>query len=383
MEYSPVQVRNTSGITHGFNDFTSDNSPKHSLHNPTNYQSTHSTPSHDQESAVSDCESFSSGVSSSQFPSFNDGLIRLFEGYRVHDLIKRRFIYGLGLLGKQATVVDIHRNSYSGVLEQARMQSFQIIAKATEKKSGGDANVKFGWYGGTRDEICEIMKHGFSARMVANSNGLYGSGIYLSPDDSPIECVKKLNVDKDGLRHLLLCRIILGKSEVVHPGSDQYHPSSEEFDSGIDNLSSPKKYIVWSTHMNTHILPEYVISFRAPPCLKGYSRIPESLRMPTSPWMPFPALISALSKFLPPTTTKLIIKHYRDHRAKKISRQELIQQVRKIAGDKLLISVIKTFRAKILATPSKSEQRMVQNGVENGMNYDEKRDSMEELIMPV
>lgn len=81
--------------------------------------------------------------------------------------------------------------------------------------------------------------------------------------------MKKLSVDKDGLRHLLLCRLILGKSEVVHPGSDQCRPSSEEFDSGMDNLSSPKKYILWSTHMNTHILPEFVISFRAPSRLKG------------------------------------------------------------------------------------------------------------------
>lgn len=81
--------------------------------------------------------------------------------------------------------------------------------------------------------------------------------------------VEGSNADEDGLRHLLLCRVILGRLEVVHPGSEQYHPSSEEFDSGVDNPFAPKKYIVWSTYMNTHILPEYVISFRAPTCLKG------------------------------------------------------------------------------------------------------------------
>lgn len=82
--------------------------------------------------------------------------------------------------------------------------------------------------------------------------------------------VESLSVDEDGLRHLLLCRMILGKPEVVLPGnSEQYHPSSHEYDSGVDKLFAPKKYIVWSTHMNTHILPEYVVSFRAPTCLKG------------------------------------------------------------------------------------------------------------------
>lgn len=99
--------------------------------------------------------------------------------------------------------------------------------------------------------------------------------------------------------------------------------------------------------------------------------------------MPFPSLISALSKFLPPTTTKLIIKYYRAHRAKKISRQELIQQVRKIVGDKLLISVIKSFRTKMLVTSSNLEQTMVQKGVNIGMNHDVRRDGMEELIMQV
>ena len=81
--------------------------------------------------------------------------------------------------------------------------------------------------------------------------------------------MKNLSADENGLRHLLLCRVILGKAEEVAPGSDQSHPSSDEFDSGIDSFSCPKKYIVWTTHMNTHVLPEYVISFRAPRSLKG------------------------------------------------------------------------------------------------------------------
>lgn len=67
----------------------------------------------------------------------------------------------------------------------------------------------------------------------------------------------------------MLCRVILGKSELVSPGSEQSHPSSEQYDSGVDDLSSPTRYIVWSTHMNTHVLPEYIISLRAPCCLRG------------------------------------------------------------------------------------------------------------------
>ncbi|XWS37490.1 hypothetical protein CRYUN_Cryun19dG0047300 [Craigia yunnanensis] len=146
-------------------------------------------------------------------------------------------------------------------------------------------------------------------------------------------------VDKNGMRYLMLCRIILGKAEVVQPGSKQFHPSSHEFDSGVDDLSSPKKYILWSTH-------EY--SYLARVHFEFQSSFLKRLKMPTSPWISFPALISALSKFLPPTSINLISKYYRDYKDKKISRHELIQFIRQIAGDKLLIAVIKYSRTKVL-----------------------------------
>ena len=110
---------------------------------------------------------------------------------------------------------------------------------------------------------------------------------------------------EDGMRFLLLSRVILGKSEVVPRGSSQSCPSSPEFDSGVDNLSSPKKYIVWSTHMNTHVLPEFLVCLKTPFNFNS----PRRLR---SPWMPFPLLIKALSKFLPPPQIFIIQKHYRD-----------------------------------------------------------------------
>ncbi|PON42526.1 Poly(ADP-ribose) polymerase [Trema orientale] len=304
-----------------------------------------------QDSSVSDCESGISGADSGRPGSLGNGLVRLFEGDRVHDLIKRRFISGLGPIGAETTVVSIHRNTHSSIVGQARLQSFQIFRKAMENKcGGGNANVRFAWYQPScKDEISEVVSHGFAhfGRKPHNNNGLYGHGLYLSPDDSAIECVGGSSPDGDGIRHLLLCRVILGKPELVRIGSEQYLPSSEEFDSGVDDLHKPRKYIIWGTHMNTCVLPEYVISFRAPPCSKGFARTQESFRRPTSPWMPFPILISVLSKFLPPPPVALISKYHKDYKEKKIARNELIQRVRKIAGDELLISVIKSFRSKV------------------------------------
>lgn len=61
---------------------------------------------------------------------------------------------------------------------------------------------------------------------------------------------------------MVLCRVIMGNMEVVNPGSKQFHPSSESFDSGVDDLENPRHYIAWSMNINTHIYPEYVVSFK-------------------------------------------------------------------------------------------------------------------------
>ncbi|KAJ8771785.1 hypothetical protein K2173_026962 [Erythroxylum novogranatense] len=344
MNHSPILLRNANCIIH---DAASNSLSDNSLDKPNNKETRSLDTGHDPDSFVSDCESCSSSDGSSYFQDFSGGLVRLCEGDRAHDLIKRKFLSSLGLLGTQTRVVAIRRNIYSGVMSQAKIQSFQIFTKAVEKKNSDDANVKYAWYGNTRSAICQVLKHGFGPQLTDN-NGIYGCGLYLSPDNCPLECVKNLKVGGDGLRHLLLCRVILGKAEVVNPGSDQCHPSSEEFDSGVDNLSDPKKYIVWSTHMNTHVLPEFLISFKAPPSLRGYFRVHEPLRKPTSPWMPLQTLIDALSKFLPPTTMRLISKHYSEQREKKISREELVRRLRQIAGDRLLIAAIKSFATKAL-----------------------------------
>ncbi|XP_030494439.2 probable inactive poly [ADP-ribose] polymerase SRO5 [Cannabis sativa] len=302
-----------------------------------------------ESSSLSDCESGISGVDSERTGFINgDGLVRLLEGDRVHGIIKKRFVSSLGSIGAKTTIVAIHRNTHSSIVGEARLHSFQIFSKAMASKCGGNANVKFGWYQpSSKDEISKIFSHGFAQFHNPQHNyGLYGHGLYLSPDDYPFESVEGSCVDEDGIRHLLLCRVILGKSEEVRLGSQQFLPSSDEFDSGVDNLSSPKKYIIWNTHMNTCVLPEYVISFRAPISSKVSDRTQESFKRPTSPWMPFPTLISVLSKFLPPRPIALISKYHRDYKDKKIARNELIQRVRTIAGDELLTKVIKTFRSK-------------------------------------
>ncbi|XP_010444100.1 PREDICTED: probable inactive poly [ADP-ribose] polymerase SRO5 [Camelina sativa] len=276
--------------------------------------------------------------------SFADelGLMELLEGDKAHDLIFRNCKSGLG---DQCQILSVLRNGFRTVGSRAKFKTFQIFQEAVHTKhagedGGGGAKVKYGWCAVAKQELKTILEYGFS--QPPSNDGSYGRGLYLSPDNSPLDCLKETASEtEDGMRFLLLCRVLLGKSEIVPQGSIQSCPSSPEFDSGVDDLASPKKYIVWSTHMNTHVLPEFLV------CIKAPFNLTRSAKRLRSPWMAFPVLIKALSKFLSPSQILVIQKHYKDQQNRRISRSELIQRVRSITGDKLLVHIIKAFGHKV------------------------------------
>lgn len=77
------------------------------------------------------------------------------------------------------------------------------------------------------------------------------------------------DIDDDGVQHLVFCRVIMGNMELLHPGSRQFHPSSKDFDSGVDDLTKPTYYVVWRMNMNSHIYPESIVRFRVASSPKG------------------------------------------------------------------------------------------------------------------
>lgn len=81
------------------------------------------------------------------------------------------------------------------------------------------------------------------------------------------------DVDENGVIHMMLCRVIMGNVELIHPGSQQFEPSGENFDSGVDNLQKPKHYIIWDMNRNTHIYPEYVVTIKVPSRPKGFCKL--------------------------------------------------------------------------------------------------------------
>lgn len=70
-------------------------------------------------------------------------------------------------------------------------------------------------------------------------------------------------IDENGEKHIILCRVIVGKVEKVELGSQQLFRSSADFDTGVDDLINPKLHVVWCGNMNTHILPLYIVSYKS------------------------------------------------------------------------------------------------------------------------
>ncbi|KAK6117923.1 hypothetical protein DH2020_048328 [Rehmannia glutinosa] len=173
---------------------------------------------------------------SEQFRDFaRNGMVRLEENEGEHNVIKNGFLVGMGVLGKEIDVVAVHKNSCSSVSGQARMESFRIFSQAVAAKRGGDANIKNGWYGGYREEISNIVSYGFGRCADFEKGVSHGVGVYLSPSNVPNDSALRAKEDENGVRHMLLCRVILGNTETICAGSEQSYPSSTHFDSGIDN----------------------------------------------------------------------------------------------------------------------------------------------------
>ncbi|KAF0887717.1 hypothetical protein E2562_002406 [Oryza meyeriana var. granulata] len=49
--------------------------------------------------------------------------------------------------------------------------------------------------------------------------------------------------DKNGEAHLVLCRVLMGCPEAVPAGCSQFHPSSDDYDSAVDNMKNSRWYV--------------------------------------------------------------------------------------------------------------------------------------------
>ncbi|XP_014508107.1 probable inactive poly [ADP-ribose] polymerase SRO2 isoform X1 [Vigna radiata var. radiata] len=267
------------------------------------------------------------------------GLTKVEKESEEYESIKNGFLKGMEFMGNATTVIAIHKNDVSfSLARQARWDSFNIFSKAVAIKSGGDANVRNAWYGGSLDDLLEIVSVGFNGcKSHDDHDESHGVGIPLFSVHSSIDSAMCTVADEHGLRHVLLCRVILGKVEAVGCGSKQSQPSSKQYDSGVDDILAPTKHIIWTAFMNSHIHPNYILSFRY-----NYTKdsVVHGALKPQSPYVLFHNLVARVSNDLKPAEMTMLLRSYRIYRQRKISREVWINRVRLIVGDTLLHSVI-------------------------------------------
>ncbi|KAL7590625.1 hypothetical protein Lser_V15G41181 [Lactuca serriola] len=258
-------------------------------------------------------------------------LRRVEKGTSEYVNVARSFINGMRSFENHVDVVAIHRKNYKwSVMDEARAEAFRRFATAVANRNGGDPNIRFGWYGGFREEIRDILCYGF--RRLENSSSSYGRGVYFSPVNNSNASQKSIIADSDGAMHVLLCRLILGKLEPIPFGSQIDHPTSTEFNSGVDDLSSPKRYIIWEPYMNTFVLPLFIVTFKAN-SLIGVRKERWHAMMKI--------LLTNFPKYLSSSKMAFIKKLHYDFYKKKISGETFVRNLRIIAGDDIIREIIR------------------------------------------
>ncbi|KAE8716240.1 WWE protein-protein interaction domain protein family, putative isoform 6 [Hibiscus syriacus] len=307
--------------------------------------------------------------------------------------VEMMFLKGMSPSGG-VDIIDV--KPCSSTSSKYRLERFQKQIEIM-KKYRGNVNVKYAWLACSKAALPSIRMHGLADCGLSTIPLIYGSGVHLAASEVTNICANYCDVDENGIKYMVLCRVLLGKIELVRPGSAQRFPSNEDVDSGVDDLQDPKFYIIWNMNISTHIYPEFFVSFKLSNaeghligsetnhavsgvtasvyglqgCLPVLSSAGElgitnrqnsesggfqennpclgssTSKTPKSPWMPFPMLFAAVSNKIPRTDMEQVSDHYEQFRAKKITRDDFVKKLRLIVGDSLLRSTITALQCKV------------------------------------
>ncbi|XP_062200098.1 uncharacterized protein LOC133902501 [Phragmites australis] len=83
----------------------------------------------------------------------------------------------------------------------------------------------------------------------------HDEAMHLSPPQCLYTSAMLAKTDENDEAHIVLCRMLMGWLEAISAGSSRSSPSSDDYDSAVDNLVNPQWYIMWNKDMNTRILP--------------------------------------------------------------------------------------------------------------------------------
>lgn len=105
--------------------------------------------------------------------------ILLREENHEYDVVKNCFLSGMGLHAAETTIVSVRKTSAQRITAKAKLAASNVFAEAMKRKNGGDANVRYGWYSGSKEEIERIVSYGFSSSEVEKDDRSHGIGVHF------------------------------------------------------------------------------------------------------------------------------------------------------------------------------------------------------------
>lgn len=271
---------------------------------------------------------------------------RLEETDKFYQVVRKLFLSGIA---PRAGAGGVAITAVHKVAQGPRSRAFQLQGQLLAAARGaGAGNAKFAWYGAPSADVAAAVEHGFGK---TNSRVLgpraHGDGVHLSPPQSPYASAMLAQADENGEAHIVLCRVLIGRPETIPAGSSQFHPSSDDYDSAVDNMQNPRWYVVWSTDMNTRILPEYIVSFKCPGVqhMHGSSGATSELKKPAPASRDmFPTLLAEIQRFVPTPKLQTLQGTYNRFKKGHMKKDQFIRFLRAFIGDKVLTTVAKKLR---------------------------------------
>ncbi|KAF3552827.1 hypothetical protein F2Q69_00011212 [Brassica cretica] len=330
------------------------------------------------------------------------------------DAVKEKFVLGMATLG-HVELLDAYRFSgmatlghvelldayrFSGDTAKDRQSLFNKQADITKLRRG-DANIRYAWVPVKKKLLSSVMKHGLGVCGEFIKKSKYGVGVHLTAANCPYFSATHCDIDENGVRHMVLCRVIMGNMEPLGCDRAQFFTGGEDYDNGVDNVLSPKHYLVWNMNVNTHVYPEFVVSFKllsipnaedlaedqlvtsgvvvtnvqeiarrwlgdllsenSRLTLKGAKgsvsngtgRVTNGDKSAGSALMPYPLLFNAISSRVTQEEMDLITADYQQLREKKISREEFSRKLRVVVGDDDLLRTTITSLQSLLSVKMK------------------------------
>lgn len=146
--------------------------------------------------------------------------------------------------------------------------------------------------------------------------------------------------DENGLRHVLVCRVLMGRMQLV---TESNIDIGFDFDSGVDHLENPRKIYLpyWNYSQMYHICLDAIVSFSMPPYVLAFALEGSSPNLEPGA-IELASVLYGLKVLLNDSNSVSTAESYfSEYEQKRKSRAELIYELLNVFGMETLVEAAK------------------------------------------